>query len=762
MPGADPMGRYLPGSSMLDGVAFADPLVSGGLLHWTSRFHVAAGASLELTFAVSYPTAAGVYEHRAWGEVSHPATDIACGDPTPSRIDTTPALDDFAPAIAEIGVDVLRLAGDHVAAAEGTPLTIDAATLLANDDGAAAASFALVADHSQGGAALAWDPVARSIAYTAPSGIVADAFSYRACSELDSGACATARVDIAVNRRPVLAPATLHASVGTEQVVLDLAQVYSDADGDSLGALSVDAVSGGRVVLEPTALAFVPFDRWQPARWNIAYSACDDGTPVACTHGSVLIVYNDPPVLAGQSLVLPFGASHLVPLRGYLRSLGLIVDDDPSDGDIDGLGPIVVTSGAAASCSLEANGDVIVTTGQLVGTDQCSILVCEELPSGDPGVCSTTRFDVRVAQCLADNDCAPTALCVGEQCVDRDVVDARDDSYVVMTGCALMVSNPVFGLMANDVVPQPARASVTLAASTRPDPTLVGTLYVYPDGTFTFRPVAGFLGPVTFDYLLDTELGGHDRATVHILVNGAPVARDDAVTTAEDTPVVASVLANDSDPNGEPLALTRIAAAPHFGHATIVDDGIRYAPDADWSGSDGLVYEACDPHGACAIAMLSITVVPVQDPPFAIDDWAVTPEDTAVLVNVLANDRAVAGASRDGEALALHVTRVMPGKAESATAGRPELQPDDTVLFTPGKDRTGPVFFGYEVCDSDGVCATAVARIEVLPRNDAPVALDDTFVVRPRVPTQLPVLANDIDPDGDAAHRRPGAGAASR
>ena len=41
---------------------------------------------------------------------------------------------------------------------------------------------------------------------------------------------------------------------------------------------------------------------------------------------------------------------------------------------------------------------------------------------------------------------------------------------------------------------------------------------------------------------------------------GAPVATPDSVTTAEDTQVDVPVLANDSDPDGDPLAVTGASA----------------------------------------------------------------------------------------------------------------------------------------------------------------------------------------------------------
>lgn len=53
-----------------------------------------------------------------------------------------------------------------------------------------------------------------------------------------------------------------------------------------------------------------------------------------------------------------------------------------------------------------------------------------------------------------------------------------------------------------------------------------------------------------------------DPATVSITVNAVddpPIALDDSASTDEDTPVVISVLANDTDADGDPLTVTDLS-----------------------------------------------------------------------------------------------------------------------------------------------------------------------------------------------------------
>ena len=87
-----------------------------------------------------------------------------------------------------------------------------------------------------------------------------------------------------------------------------------------------------------------------------------------------------------------------------------------------------------------------------------------------------------------------------------------------------------------------------------------GTLALQADGSFTYVPAAGYVGPDTFSYEARNP-AGPDQADVTLAVhpkpNHPPTAGDDAFTTVQDTPLVitaAQVLANDSDPDGDSLS----------------------------------------------------------------------------------------------------------------------------------------------------------------------------------------------------------------
>ncbi|WP_141350135.1 retention module-containing protein, partial [Zoogloea ramigera] len=93
--------------------------------------------------------------------------------------------------------------------------------------------------------------------------------------------------------------------------------------------------------------------------------------------------------------------------------------------------------------------------------------------------------------------------------------------------------------------------------------------------------------------------------------NQPPVATDDpAFTTREDEATTVTVLTNDSDPDGDPISVTR-ATAPN-GTVTLNPDGtLRYVPNPDFNGTDTITYTISDGKGGTATAVVTVDVAPV-------------------------------------------------------------------------------------------------------------------------------------------------------
>ncbi|WDG09892.1 Ig-like domain-containing protein [Vibrio campbellii] len=122
--------------------------------------------------------------------------------------------------------------------------------------------------------------------------------------------------------------------------------------------------------------------------------------------------------------------------------------------------------------------------------------------------------------------------------------------------------------------------------------------------------------------------------------------------------------------------------------------------------------------------------------PVAGDDIVQTDEDSAIIIDVLANDE-----DADSENLFI----------ESATVpeeqGTVEIE-DGKLIFTPAEDFNGDADITYVVSDGE-LEDEASVTVTVNPLNDAPVANDDSAATDEDTPVTIDVLPNDTDVDGD-------------
>src|SRR5262249_11497340 len=127
-----------------------------------------------------------------------------------------------------------------------------------------------------------------------------------------------------------------------------------------------------------------------------------------------------------------------------------------------------------------------------------------------------------------------------------------------------------------------------------------------------------------YDFIsVDTEACVHGHAkhphdfissdpSCQIESGDSPIAVDDAYTGTENHLLVSdpSVLANDSDPNGDPLTAVLVTNGAH-GFALMFPDGtFTYTPDRGYSGPDSITYRANDGSHDSNVATVSITLAP--------------------------------------------------------------------------------------------------------------------------------------------------------
>ena len=245
-------------------------------------------------------------------------------------------------------------------------------------------------------------------------------------------------------------------------------------------------------------------------------------------------------------------------------------------------------------------------------------------------------------------------------------------------------------------------------------------------------------------------------------VNDPPVAVDDTATTDEEIAVDVPVLVNDTDVEGDTLAIssfTQPAAAE--GTVTQVGPGtLRLTPATDFSGAATFTYVVSD-GAASDTGSVSVTVRAVNDAPTAANDTATVAEDGVVSLDPRLND-SPGPANESSQTLAVTLLG-------SPAHGSAVVLPSGLVEYRPAANYFGSDSVGYRVCDdgttagaADPKCVDATIAFTVTPVNDPPVAVDDSATTDGGVAVDVAVLANDTDVDGDtltlASFTQPAAG----
>jgi Big-like domain-containing protein len=180
--------------------------------------------------------------------------------------------------------------------------------------------------------------------------------------------------------------------------------------------------------------------------------------------------------------------------------------------------------------------------------------------------------------------------------------------------------------------------------------------------------------------------------------NRPPVAVDDSATVPEDGSVNVAVLANDSDPDGDAVALSGLSPARNGTVKSNADGTVNYRPNADFNGADSFRYTIRDGNGGSATGTVNVTVTPQPDAPDAVDDSAATTPGNPVTVAVLANDTDV-----DGDTLA--IVAVTQGAHGSVTHN------GTTVTYSPGGGFISSDSFTYTISDGNGGSDTATVVV---------------------------------------------------
>ena len=314
------------------------------------------------------------------------------------------------------------------------------------------------------------------------------------------------------------------------------------------------------------------------------------------------------------------------------------------------------------------------------------------------------------------------------------------------------------------------------------------------------------VAPNGWIYVADFGLSQADPSNGAIFVlkplgpNQAPTAVNDPNgSTDEDTPVTIAVLANDSDPDLDPLTVTGVDTSGTQGQVQVNPDGtIDYDPGAAFqflnqgeSATDSFEYSISDGRGGADSATVTVTVDGLDEPPgpisLEVEDMNLSGLTVETLAGVSSGDQHVRisdfGAPAGTTGTASSVFTGASGTYDVILAYFDENDGQSTIDITIGDDSTSillnqdlpgggasaatrteaTVLSGVTVNNGDAITLTGIldpfefARMDVLtfqptggPANQAPTAVNDpNGSTDEDNPVTIAVLANDSDPDLD-------------
>ncbi len=302
---------------------------------------------------------------------------------------------------------------------------------------------------------------------------------------------------------------------------------------------------------------------------HVSVAWATDGMPLRLIDGAYL-KHARPvaPVAADDSYTL-FENSSLTE-----NPLGVLRNDVDKDGDA--LSAVLVSDAAHGSLTLHSDGSFSYTPDQnYFGMDGFSY----KANDGTYDSVNTATVTLNILE------------------VTNELPQVQNDTYALYNTTPVpthQIDAP--GVLGNDFDPEGGFLTASLVAYNP----VGGTVTLHADGGFVYTPAAGFEGTNTFTYATENIIGS-STGTVQLIVTPAgpaPISAADAYTCGADWEITVDasvgVLANDYDPQGQPL-LAVLASSPSNGSLAFSPDGsFTYRANLGFTGEDSFTYQAYD------------------------------------------------------------------------------------------------------------------------------------------------------------------------
>jgi VCBS repeat-containing protein len=252
--------------------------------------------------------------------------------------------------------------------------------------------------------------------------------------------------------------------------------------------------------------------------------------------------------------------------------------------------------------------------------------------------------------------------------------------------------------------------AITLTASDIDGDTLSWIIVAQPShGTLSgsgaaqnYTPSLNYNGADSFTFKVNDGHVDSNVAAVSITVtpvNDAPVANNQSVSTAEETPKSITLTATDAE--GDPLTWI-IVSQPSHGTLSGTAPNLNYTPVLNYNGVDSFTFKVNDSHVDSNVATVMITVTPVNDPPASVNDSYSMNNETILIVDepgVISNDT-----DPDGDPLTAFLV-------DGPSHGHLTLNSDGSFVYTPNMYYFGTDHFTYYA--SDGLLDSNISTVSI-------------------------------------------------
>ncbi|MDB4241852.1 Ig-like domain-containing protein, partial [Polaribacter sp.] len=559
--------------------------------------------------------------------------------------------------------------------------------VILNDMDVEGDTLMLVAATTDGSGTVAVNTDGVSVDYTpAPNFNGTETITYTVSDGVDTNETGILTIMVtAVNDFPIAIADS--ATVDEDAPLTSIDVISNDTDLDITDTLTLIAVTTdgtGTVSVNADGLSvdYTPASNFNGTE-TITYTLFDGTDTTTGTLTIIVTAVNDSPIAVSDSATVLEDSA--------LTSIDVILNDMDVEGDT--LMLVAATTNGSGTVAVNTDGVSVDYTPapNFNGTETITYTVSDGVDTDETGILTiivTAVNDISIAiadSAIVDEDAPLTSIDVISNDTDLDITD-----------------------------------TLTLIAVTTDG---TGTVSVNADGlSVDYTPASNFNGTETITYTLfdgtDTTTG-----TLTIIVtpvNDLPVAVSDTATLLEDSVLTRiDVVSNDTDVDIIDT-LTLISATTNGSGAIAINAdrlSINYTPVADFNGTETITYTVSDGTDT-SIGILSIIVIPVNDPPIAVDDtYNVIENNTLISIDIVANDTDV-----DGDYLTL-MTVITDG------AGTVAVNTDGvSVDYLPAENFNGTETINYTVSDGElideGKLTIIVAPVDdfqlVIPALDFP------------------------------------------